>query len=167
MEFAKVLIAVFAVAFLIEVVGFLSIPQIVWQNMSSGQQFVLGFNLFVGFLLIVFAYWIYVDQKKIAHLASCRKADQRKIRRLEEYIERLELLRIDFKSKISESREKAKLEHMFDQLVAKCQANGFLNPRLVVDGRIAEKMGSRKTIEQAIEELYDEYFKSEPQLSAD
>jgi hypothetical protein len=100
-------------------------------------------------------------------LASCRKADQRKIRRLEEYIERLELLRIDFKSKISESGEKAKLERMFDQLVAKCQTNGFLNPRLVVDGRIAEKMGSRKTIEQAIEELYDEYFKSEPQLSAD
>jgi len=56
---------------------------------------------------------------------------------------------------------------MFDQLVTKCQANGFLNPRLVVDGRIAEKMGSRKTIEQAIEELYDEYFKSDAQLSAD
>jgi hypothetical protein len=150
---------IYIIAFLIAIISVASIPQEAWQLLSLGQKLVFGFFILVGLCGVLLAYFVWEDGEKLDELSYeiHLKAEKpvQEVPDTEKYRDDIEKRREEAMTSIKESVDAVHYAQAIT-LVSRYSKRGFLRPELVLDDKVKGKMAKGKTIEQAIEELYNE-----------
>ena len=134
------MVFVYVIAFIISIIGVLSIPQDVWRLLSFGQTLLLWFSVLVGFCGVLLAYFVYVDGENLESLQSTIRSNYNQTSK-------------PYEALVPPNTE---LSGAYVKLVSRYREKGFINPHLRAESKIKEKMALGKTREEAISELNSE-----------
>lgn len=145
MNLRVVVFLVFLANFILVLIGIASLP----SALSKEIGLVNVYLIITSLSLVLLSYWVWMDGEQIDEiLCETEKPVEKEVSDLEE-------LREKAMSSIKESVDAAHYTQA-TALTSRYSKHGFLHPELVLDDKIKKKMAKGKTMEQAIEELYDE-----------
>jgi len=136
----------FSFLFIVALIGFLT--SLGSAILSTETKLEHSLPLLSALGMAIMSYWIYKDGKKIENLIiyikSYKEENWREMR--------------DIKNEATNSKDLKDYKHMIPMIVSRCRNKGLINPELTVETMIRDRTRSGKTREQAIEELYKDYW---------